>query len=89
MHHKQQSSFPPKFSGANNVLQLSLQSNRIEPSWVRMEVSSKWKLEVMVNKVYTRNNFLKPCPNRYISGPTQRYLTYGTLSYQVYIKFSS
>ena len=52
-------SFPSRFS-ANKVLQLSLQSNRIElGSWFRMEVSSKWKLEVMANKIYTRNNFLK------------------------------
>ena len=60
MHHKRQSSFPSRFSGANKVLQLSLQSNRIElGSWFRMEVSSKWKLEVMANKLYSRNNFLK------------------------------
>ena len=61
MHHKQQSSFPSRFSGANKVLQLSLQSNRIElGSWFRMEVSSKWKLEVMPKKIILyMNNFLK------------------------------
>ena len=88
MHHKQKSSFPSRFSGENKVLQLSLQSNRIElGSWFRMEVSSKWKLEVMANKIYTRNNFLKHLSQQVDLRTNTALSNLWNIELQVYISF--